>query len=274
MADTPEKPIKVILSGITGWAGSALAQGIVSQPDLRLVAGVARRAAGRSIGDALGIDAPPGPVVSSVAQALATQADVFFEYSLHDVAKANVMAALDAGLDVVVGTSGLSDEDYSQIDERARACGRAVLACGNFAITAVLLQKFAEMAVRYLPDVELIDYAKESKIDVPSGTVRELAMRLGKARGDTPSSAVPLSEARGPIETRGAHMSGIPVHSLRVPGYVISVEAVFGATDQRLQIRHDAGAGAQPYVDGALLAIRSVRGRVGLTRGLDRVMEL
>ncbi len=106
MADNFQKPIRVILSGITGWAGSALAQGIVNQPDLRLVAGVARRAAGRSVGDALGIDAAPGPVVASVTQALVTEADVFFEYSLHDVAKANVMAALDAGLDVVVGTSG------------------------------------------------------------------------------------------------------------------------------------------------------------------------
>lgn len=273
---SPEQPaLRVILSGVTGWAGSALAAGILRQPDLHLVAGIARSAAGQSLAQALGACAAQssGWVWPSAAEALKVPADVFFEYSKPEVAKINVLAALEAGLDVVVGTSGLTDEDYAEIDRLARSRGRGVLACGNFAITAVLLLKFAEMAARYLPDVEVLDYAKASKVDVPSGTVRELVVRLAAARGDAPACAVPTNEVRGPKETRGAAMSGIPVHALRVPGYALSVEAVFGAPDQRLQIRHDSGTSAEPYVDGALLAIRAVRGRQGLTRGLDRVME-
>jgi 4-hydroxy-tetrahydrodipicolinate reductase len=270
MTDTT--PIRVVLSGVTGWAGSALARGIVAAPDLRLVAGIARRAAGSSVGDALGVDCA-APVVATAAEALAQQRpDVFFEYARPDVALANVLAAIGAGAHVVVGTSGLSDDDYARIDAAARAAGRGVLACGNFAITAVLLQKFAEMAVKWLPDVELIDYAYEGKVDVPSGTVRELAVRLGAARGDAAASALPTSKLRGPVETRGAAMSGIPVHSLRVPGFVLGAEAVFGAPDQRLHLRHEAGAGAGIYVQGALLAIRRVPGLVGVVRGLDRVM--
>ena len=109
---------------------------------------------------------------------------------------------------------------------------------------------------------------------MPSGTVRELTVRLAAARGQGRPEAVPVDQVRGPRETRGAAMSGIPVHALRVPGYALSVEAVFGAPDQRLQIRHDSGSSAEPYVDGALLAIRAVRGRIGVTRGLDRVMDL
>lgn len=273
-AATSSPPLRVILSGVTGWAGSALAHGILSQSDLALVGGMARKAAGQSISQALGTDAAGSARVHATAsEAFGVPADVFFEYSKPEVAKANVLAALQAGLDVVVGTSGLTDEDYAEIDALATARGRGVLACGNFAITAVLLLKFAEMAARYLPDVEVLDYAKASKVDVPSGTVRELVVRLNAARGSAQASAVPTDQVRGPRETRGAAMSGIPVHALRVPGYALSVEAVFGAPDQRLQIRHDSGSSAEPYVDGALLAIRAVRGRVGLTRGLDRVMK-
>jgi 4-hydroxy-tetrahydrodipicolinate reductase len=268
---TDSSAIRVVLSGVTGWAGSALARGIVAAPDLALVAGVARRAAGRSVGEALGVDCA-SPVVATATEALAQRPDVFFEYAKPEVALANALAALEAGSHVVVGTSGLSDDDYARIDASARAAGRGVLACGNFAITAVLLQKFAEMAVKWLPDVELIDYAYEGKVDVPSGTVRELAVRLGAARGNANASALPTSKLRGPIETRGATMSGIPVHSLRVPGYVLGAEAVFGAPDQRLHLRHEAGAGAGIYVDGALLAIRRVSRLIGVVRGLDRVM--
>jgi 4-hydroxy-tetrahydrodipicolinate reductase len=77
----------------------------------------------------------------------------------------------------------------------------------------------------------------------------------------------------GEPASRGLTLNGVQVHSLRLPGYVIGVEAVFGAKDERLTIRHDAGAGAEPYIQGTLLAIRKVRDRVGLVRGLDKIME-
>jgi len=103
--------------------------------------------------------------------------------------------------------------------------------------------------------------------------VRELANRLGAARGDARASAPAADAVRGPRETRGASMSGIPVHALRVPGFVLGVEVVFGAADQRLHLRHEAGGSAEPYVAGALLAIREVPALTGLVRGLDRVMD-
>jgi len=179
--------------------------------------------------------------------------------------------AIDAGAQVVVGTSGLGDADYAEIDARARQRQRGVLACGNFAITAVLLQKFAEMAARYLDHFEIIDYAHEDKVDAPSGTARELAHRIGAIR--TPSIGVPLDAMRGPREARGAELNGVRVHSLRLPGYVIAVEAIFGAAGQRLHLKHEASASAEPYVDGALLAIRKVGGLLGVHRGLDAVMD-
>lgn len=260
----------MIVAGATGWAGSALARGIARCDDLRLVAAVARSQAGLNLGAVLGEPRLEAPIESSAAAALAAECDVFVEYTLPDVAKGNVLAALAAGAHVVVGTSGLTDDDYAQIDAAARERRRGVLACGNFAITAVLAMKFAEIAARYVDHFEVIDYAHAGKVDAPSGTARELALRLGRVK--QPRLEVPLDEVRGPRETRGATLGGVQVHSLRAPGYVLSVEAIFGAPGQRLHIRHDSGESAEPYVDGALLAIREVGRLVGVHRGLDTVM--
>ncbi len=262
--------MRVILAGATGWAGSAIARGIARNQDLQLVAAIARTTAGQSLGAVLGDPALSAPVHATAAEALATPCDVFVEFTKPAGAKANILAALEAGAHVVVGTSGLSDVDYAEIDAVARARGRGVLACGNFALTVVLLQRFAEIAARYLDHFEIIDYAHEDKPDAPSGTARELAYRLGQVKA--PDPGVPLDEVRGPREARGATLNGVQVHSVRLPGYVIGVEAVFGAPGQRLHLAHHAGSSAEPYVDGALLAIRKVATLTGLHRGLDAVM--
>src|SRR5581483_12371545 len=130
----------------------------------------------------------------------------------------------------------------------------------------------AELAARYIPQWEIIDYASDGKQDAPSGTARELAARLASVR---PSElTVPLEQTQGVVETRGARLSGSQVHSLRLPSYTISAEIIFGMPDQRLTIRHDSGNSAEPYIDGALLAIRKVGSLVGLRRGLDSVLDL
>jgi len=264
--------IRVCLAGATGWAGSELARGIAGTSDLALVAAIARRHAGEALGDVLGVPALLARVSASAQEALATPCDVFVEYTNPESAKVNVLAALEQGAHVVIGTSGLTDTDFAEIDAAARRQRRGVLACGNFALTAVLLQRFAEMAARVIPQWEIIDYAHDAKRDAPSGTVRELAARLAKVR--TPDVTVPLAETVGPRETRGATLNGSQIHSLRLPGFVIGAEILFGMPDQRLVLRHDAGNSAVPYVEGALLAIRRVSTLVGLHRGLDTVLDL
>jgi 4-hydroxy-tetrahydrodipicolinate reductase len=264
----------VCLAGATGWAGSELARAIAGADDLKLVGAVGRRDAGRRLGEVVGdarLDAVIAPT-SADAVAVAGGCDVFVEYTGAEAAKANIATALSAGAHVVVGSSGLSDADFAELDALARARGRGLLACGNFALTVVLLQKFAAMAAKYLPSWEIIDYASATKPDAPSGTARELAARLGAVRA--PAVAVPVGANVGPREARGATLGGTQVHSIRVPGFVIGVEAIFGLPDQRLSLRHDAGGSATPYVDGALLAIRKVSGLVGLHRGLDAVLDL
>jgi 4-hydroxy-tetrahydrodipicolinate reductase len=240
--------------------------------DLTLVAAVSRTHAGRRLGEVLGVPQITAPVYASAAEALGHRCDVFVEYTKPDSAKANVLRALEHGAAVVVGTSGLSDEDYAEIDVAARKRGRGVLAVGNFALTVVLMQKFAEMAARLIPQWEIIDYAHDDKIDAPSGTARELATRLSRVR--QPEITVPIGQTAGERDARGATLAGTQVHSVRLPGFVISAEVIFGMPDQRLSIRHDSGTSARPYVDGALIAIRRVSTLQGVHRGLDAVLDL
>jgi 4-hydroxy-tetrahydrodipicolinate reductase len=264
--------IRVCLAGATGWAGSALARGIAQSGDIELVAAVSRTHAGRSLGEVLAEPRLTCPVYATAQQALAHPCDVFVEYTKPDAAKANILEALRQGAHVVVGTSGLSDADYAEIAAAAEQRQRGVLAAGNFALTVVLLQKFAEIAARHIPQWEIIDYAHDAKKDTPSGTARELAFRLSRIR---PSElTVPLEETQGIVETRGARINGSQVHSVRLPSYTISAEIIFGMPDQKLTIRHDAGSSALPYVDGALLAIRKVSSFAGLRRGLDSILDL
>ncbi|TSC29324.1 4-hydroxy-tetrahydrodipicolinate reductase [Corallococcus sp. Z5C101001] len=265
--------LKVCLAGATGWAGSELARGIAAVEDLSLTSAVSRGHAGKPLGGALGDSRIVTPVFASAKEALSAHAcDVFVEYTRADSAKANILAALEHGAHVVVGASGLSDEDYAQVDAVAKERQRGVLACGNFALTVVLLQKFAELAAKYIPTWEIIDYAYAGKPDAPSGTARELAGRLGRVR--QPELAVPLEDTLGAREARGTTLAGTQVHSVRLPGFVIGAEVLFGLPDQTLSLRQNSGSSAKPYVDGALLAIRKVSTLVGVHRGLDAVLDL
>jgi 4-hydroxy-tetrahydrodipicolinate reductase len=266
-------PIRVCLAGATGWAGSELARAIARQTDLAVVSAVSRTHGGGCLSDALHDSLLDSPVYASAPEALtAVPCDVFVEYTQPDIARSNIVAALESGAHVVVGTSGLTDDDFADIDVMARRNNRGVLACGNFALTVVLLQKFAETAARLIPQWEIIDYAHDSKVDAPSGTARELANRLSRVRAPEPT--VPMDQTIGPREARGTTLSGSQVHSIRLPRFVISAEIIFGMPDQTLTIRHDSGNSARPYVDGALIAIRRVSTLVGVHRGLDAVLDL
>ena len=263
--------MRVIVAGATGWTGSAVARAVLASEDLVLAGAVARSAAGRDLGEALGGSAVGVTVVATVEEALRAGADVLVDYTAPQAVKANALAAISSGVAVVIGTSGLSAEDYAEIDAAARTKSVGAFAAGNYSITATLMTKFALMAAKYVADVEVIDYASATKPDTPSGTARELAERLSSVR--KPATSKPVGELGGIRETRGGAVGAVQVHSLRMPGYVLSCEAQFGAPGERLLIRHDAGSDAAPYVAGTLLAVRRVREQAGLRRGLDLLID-
>lgn len=261
---------RVVLAGVTGWAGSALARGIVASDDLALVAGVARTAAGTTVGEALDGTESDAPICASLDEALAIPSDVVVEYTKGHAVRRHARLALEAGRSLVIGASGLDEAAYRELDEHARSRDLGVLAVGNFSYFAALLERFATEAAAFAEAFEVFDYAGAAKADAPSGTARELAALLSE-RARAPQVEVRATE--GEVAARGATLDGTQVHSVRLPGFVLSTEVVFGHGDQRLAIRHDAGSGAGAYVPGALLAIRRVEGVRGLARGLGSVMD-
>jgi 4-hydroxy-tetrahydrodipicolinate reductase len=261
--------INLAIAGATGWTGRAIAAGALAAPDVTLKSGIARSSAGQDLGIALGSDSVGVPVYASVGEAL-DGVDVLVEFTSHSHAKAIVLAAIERGVAVVIGSSGLTADDSKEVDEAARAAGVGAIAAGNFSLTAAMMLAGAELAARHLPRWEIIDYAKSTKPDAPSGTARELAERLAEVRD--PQVDLPVDQVAGRPDARGATIAGAQVHSVRLPSFVVSTEVVFGAAEERLSIRHDAGGSAAPYVTGVLVAVRRARGHVGLIRGLDRLL--
>jgi len=267
--DEPEGTINVCVAGATGWAGSAVADGVLEADGLELRSAVARRSAAMDLGTALGRDAMDVPLHASVAEAL-DGVDVLVDYTSHAAVKGNALTAIEHGVAVVIGASGLTAADYAEIDTTAREHETGVIAAGNFSLTAAMAKAAAELVAPYFPQAEVIDYASAAKPDAPSGTAMELAESLAEARQPVLGRA--LDEISGRPEARGATVEGVPVHSIRLPSFSVSTEVVFGLPDERLVIRHDAGSSAVPYVLGTLIAVRLAPGRTGLTRGLDTLL--
>lgn len=262
--------IKVCFAGVTGWTAAPIVAAIDATDDLQLTAGVSRSAAGLAMAEVAG-SAGQGFVYASVAEALrGAEVDVVIDYTSATAVKDNVLTALDAGVHVVIGSSGLTGDDFVQIDRLARTRSVGVIAAGNFSIMAAVLKRAAALAAEHLPSWEILDYASAGKPDVPSGTSRELAETLAEVR--RPTSGMPLSRLSGPVEARGADVDGTRVHSVRLPGFVVTTEIVFGGEGERLMLRHDPGESPQPYVEGSLLAIRKVAEVPGLRRGLDTLL--
>lgn len=251
--------ISICFAGVTGWTAPPILAAIDAAEDIMLTSGVSRSAAGQ------------GAVYATVAEALAAApVDVLVDFTSISVVRENVRTAIEAGVHVVIGTSGLTADDYAEIDRLARDRGVGVIAAGNFSVMAAVLRRAAAMAARHLGHWEIIDYASDTKPDVPSGTARELAETLGQVR--EPGGAVPLGELEGPVEARGAEIGGARVHSVRLPSFVVSTEVMFGGPGERLIMRHDPGLTPAPYIASTLLAVRRVADAVGVRRGLDSLL--
>ncbi|WP_129775848.1 4-hydroxy-tetrahydrodipicolinate reductase [Peristeroidobacter soli] len=263
--------IRICLAGITGDVGRLLATEILAHDDLTLAAAVARSAAGQKVGQVLGCDCEV-EIRASVVEALASDSfDVLVDYTSATAAFENVRAAIAGGKHVIVGSSGITAEQYAQLDEEARRAKVGVVH-GNFAITAVLAQVFATAAAKYIKSWEIIEYAHDDKIDAISGTARELANRMA-SQGPS-QHAIAADDFVGDSRSRGATVQGTQVHAVRLPGHVFGFEVIFGRSHERLIIRHEAGSHAEPYISGTLLAIKAVPRLVGLHQGLESILDL
>ncbi len=251
---------RVLIGGMTGRVGRGLVRALADDTEFQIVGGLARSS---TTMDGL-------PVYGDLATALAVGADLWVDYTRADAVRTNVLRSIEHGLSVVIGTSGLSENDYVEIDRLAQRQRVGVFAAGNFSLTAALMKRFAVEAARWIAQWEILDASYDGKPDAPSGTSRELAAALADVR--RAERTIALENTIGDRSSRGAEIAGSTVHSLRLPGYVSSCEIQFGMGHERLTLRHDSIDPTEPYVQGTILAMRYVRSYIGLRRGMDQLL--
>jgi 4-hydroxy-tetrahydrodipicolinate reductase len=256
--------IRVGVVGATGRTGREVCRAVAADPDLTVVAAVSRSVSGQTLADAMGLDGEEGAVVLAdrLDALVDAGADVLVDFTTPAFAAEHVAWGIDHGIHVVVGTTGF------EIDETWRDAAVGVVIAPNFAIGAVLLMRFAELAAVHFPSAEVIELHHDQKVDAPSGTALLTARRIAAARGGSP--AAPAGDDAHP-GARGAEVDGVRVHSVRLPGLVAHEEALFGGQGQTLTIRHDS-TDRTSFMPGVLLAIKAVGGRPGLTVGLDELL--
>lgn len=252
--------IEVAVSGCAGRMGSAVVDAVRAASDMELVCGIDPNLKG---GDY--------PVHKTVADALASERfDVLVDFTQPSVVAGNLRVALAAGMDCVVGTTGLSNDRLEELAALAPE-GTCLFYAPNFTTGAVLMMEFAKAAAPYFPEAEIIEYHHCNKKDAPSGTAVRTAQIIADARGRESGAPGRETEIDGGEGARGALVDGVPVHSVRSMGYVASQEVVFGSLGQTLSIRHDSWDRTS-YMPGVLLGIRNVGGRSGLIVGLENFM--
>jgi 4-hydroxy-tetrahydrodipicolinate reductase len=196
--------------------------------------------------------------------------DVIVDFSTVETARQTATWAAARGIPTIIGTTGFTDADFAQW--RGDFENGHLLVAANFAIGAVLAQRFAVEAAKYFERVEIIEYHHDRKVDAPSGTALETAKKIAAAR--TTSGLAPMSEptTREPsVGSRGAEVDGIRIHAVRMPAMTAHQEVIFGGVGEGLTLRHDA-YDRSSFAAGVILAVRHIRRFPGLTVGLDPLL--
>ena len=262
--------IKVAVSGVLGRMGSTVLAAVAGDPAMAAVGGVDPAATSETV--AHPITGEPLPLRTSISDLTdAVDVDVVVDFSNAAGALATFAACAQAGVSVVSGSTGLSDQDLEKARDLASQHSIGIISASNFALGAVLLGHLAAIASRYFDYADLIESHHEAKVDAPSGTALSIARAMVEGRGGKFTQNV--AETQTLAGTRGGDFEGINVHSARMPGRVARREVVFGGTGQTLTMIHDS-INRESFMPGVLLAIKRVVTQDGLIVGLDRVLGL
>ena len=259
--------MRVVVCGAAGRVGRQLVESLSHEADIETVGlvGVAAIPA-----DLVRSFAPGAVCADDLGSAIdRSNPDVVVDFTVASAARMNVAVAIERGVSPVVGTTGFSDDDIEAIGRKSREAGVGAFIAPNFSVGAVVLMRLSEIAASYFDHVEIIELHHDGKVDAPSGTALHTARMIVDARGEP---AVDVATERFTLEgVRGGDLSGVKIHSVRLPGLVAHQEVVFGGVGQTLTIRHDSTS-RESFAPGVILAIRRVRGLKGLVVGLDKLL--
>jgi len=263
--------IRVGVFGAGGRMGTTVCQAVIDDPGMELVAAVDPHHVGIDLRQ-LGVHGAGLNVERTADALLDAGAEVVVDFTVLEAARENLAWCADRGVHAVIGTSGFDTSEIEVLRKRFESSKANAVIAPNFAIGAVLMMRFAELAAPYFDSVEIIELHHDGKVDAPSGTAISTAERIAAASSDwlpDPTTEATLPGARG---ARGA--GGIPIHSVRLRGLVAHQEVLLGKDGQSLSIRHDSYDRTSCFMPGVLLAVRGVRERPGLTFGLDPLLGL
>ncbi len=262
--------IRVGVIGACGRMGQMVCRAAADAPDLALVAAIDRSRVGQSIGPLIGHPKIDVPVAEELDRLLEAEVEVAVDFTHPDVVMDNVRWCVAHAIHLVVGTTGIAQDDLAEIAALIESEGgeSSVVVAPNFALGAVLMQRFAAQAARYFPAVEVIELHHDQKADAPSGTSMATVRGVLEARGEAYRG--PVAETLAGV--RGGDVGGVRVHSVRLPGLVAHQEVIFGGQGQTLTIRHDS-TDRSSFMPGVLMAVRAVMTRPGLTVGLEPLLD-
>ncbi|MGI8426270.1 MAG: 4-hydroxy-tetrahydrodipicolinate reductase [Actinomycetota bacterium] len=264
-----DQVIRVAVLGAGGRMGSEVCRAVKDDPDMELVAAVEPNPGGDT-----GIT-DPGTTLTAIDELKDKSVDVAVDFTNSASVAGNVEWCLNHSVHVVVGTTGISEQEMDGFEELAQSSSANVLVAPNFAIGAVLMMYFAKLAAAWMDSAEIIELHHQGKLDSPSGTAIKtaeaiIAGRMEDVQHETENAGELKQTLAG---ARGAELDGVRIHSLRLPGLVAHQEVIFGGEGQTLSIRHDT-TDRTSFMPGVLLAIREVSKHRGLTRGLDELLHL
>jgi 4-hydroxy-tetrahydrodipicolinate reductase len=265
------RQIHVAVAGASGRMGREVIKMVLQDEELVLAAGVDRSSGPLDLGNLVGMEACGVTMMNNLEQALIeTRPDVLVDFTAPESAMDHTSLAIEHGVRPVIGTTGFSPEDIETLDKLCLEKGIGGLIAPNFSIGAILMMKFAAQAAKYFPNLEIIEYHGDQKLDAPSGTSVKTAEMISQVREEirqgNPKEKEILEGARG------AYYNGFRIHSVRLPGVFAQQEVIMGAFGESLKIRHDSYDRAA-YMPGVKVGIQKVMEYTGLVYGFDHFIE-
>lgn len=268
---TIDKKIKVLIAGAAGRMGRESAGTVLDSDNMELVGVVGRTGSsllGKDIGTIIGRDAVGITLSDNLKDTLQrTQPDVMLDFTIPSAVFSNACIALECGSRVILGATGLSDEDITELEKKSKYYTSSVLIAPNFAIGALMMIATAKKVAKYMHDVEIIEYHHNQKVDAPSGTATKTAKELSQVIKKLPNE-LSLNE-----KPRGEVVDNIRVHSIRLPGMLAHQEIIFGDQGQTLTLRHDT-INRSAFMPGVVLAINEIMNKQGLIYGLENLLDI
>jgi 4-hydroxy-tetrahydrodipicolinate reductase len=264
------EPIRVVINGALGRMGQEITKAVVRDPGLKAVGAVEKEVTQKYLPLAETIELIP---FSSDLDSLlkSCNADVVVDFTNAEVSMAAARIAIKQKVNMVIGTSGLSEENLAEIEKLSQDNKVGVVVAPNFSVGAALLIYLSKFAAKFFDHAEIIEMHHDKKADAPSGTAIATARAMLQTHGKPFIYPEVIHEVLS--NTRGGQMDGIAIHSLRLPGVMAGQEIIFSGAGETLSLHHNT-ISRECYLPGVIMAIKEVKKRKGLTYGLDSLLEM